>query len=195
MAFTGVLLTLRHARKLQDAKDANDERGKRVDVEREAIANLIVTIAPWVSSIADWGLAYRTAENWRQSPRVAARYETYEEAADQFSAALSIARVTVRNPSARASLDSLRDQRAIMTSVVMVAMIGKPREDFSERWTTCHKACGSAVAELEKAALNWDGTVSEPTDVIPSPSQNPTADFDVEETGSDNDKDGTAGAH
>lgn len=166
LAFTGVILTLRHSAKLQDRKATADDRAKQLEAERDAIAKLITTLQPWISGIASWGAAHeRAGAAALHSANVNEMHNKYTDAAMEFGSALSIARVTVRNPAARPALDSLSRERARATGLVSVAMLGKPDPEFAAYFRSIHIASGKALGDLEEAALNWDGTVSEPITV------------------------------
>jgi hypothetical protein len=178
LAFTGVMLTLRHSAKLQDRKATAEDRAKQLEAERDAIGKLITTLQPWISGIASWGAAYqRAGAAALMSPNVNEMHNKYTEAATEFGSALSIARVTVRNPAARPALDSLSQERARATGLVSVAMLGKPDPEFAAYFRAIHIASGKALGDLEEAALNWDGSITAPIAVeSPTLDATPTQD-------------------
>lgn len=166
LAFTGVILTLRHTRSLQDTKAEAEDRSKRVDTDNAAIAKLITTLHPWLSAFASWGATYeRAGATALSSPAVHDLHKTYTAAALELNEALSVARVTVRNPAARPALDVLREQRARVTGLATVGMLGQPDPKFTQYWQEIHVACAKALDDLEEAAVNWDGTVADPITV------------------------------
>jgi len=153
--------------KREDELREADERARRVQVDRDAVAELLGAMLDLVSAVANLGAAYETAA--ATGARInAERAQYFQERVHSFGLALASARLSVRNPAARPSLEELHQHWAKMVNHLSLASFGQPSKQFTDDFAAFHKVTMRAWLQLEEACLTWDGSLT-PVRAVESP--------------------------
>jgi hypothetical protein len=146
-------LTVRRDERVRKQQAAGD----RVRFERDIIGELLVGLHLWVNSVANRKYAIERQRKGQGEINLE-RFQKYLADEETFRAILARARVSVQNPQARPHIDALREQLLIMSRLVSAATEGYGYSNLEARFETFQGVAGEANRELEKAALQWDGT-------------------------------------
>ncbi|WP_146605039.1 hypothetical protein [Jiangella anatolica] len=139
----------------EDRRLRESEKAMRVQHDRDVIADLLTALQRWATAIANLSVAYEAAQNGAKLD--AARVREFHQDTDAFWALLTRARLSVRNPAARQTLDALQEQFILMTNHLNLAAAGQTSSKFVADFQDYRTIVGNAKIALEQAALNWDG--------------------------------------